>query len=500
MSWLFQPLAPAAADLLSGGPAVYNETGAGVFGAVASGADVYTPSGITVTDDFNRANGGIGSNWTQVNGTWTVSSNTANQTGSVGQYYSAVYTATAPTSNDYTVSADVENDTSGAGVGVFARASTSDVTGYGLIGFALDNFYLIRLNGGTETILAIMSAMASGPIYRIDLEVSGTTIRGRIDGGAWTEVTDSNISSGGWGIVSYADVTGGGRYWENFNGVQGAAGPATYTETGSGVCGFVSSGADAATMLDTGAGVFGAMAAGVGAMTFAESGGAVAGWVSSGAGAWVAADTGAGVWGAVASGAGSTTWVDAGGAVWGAMAAGVAAFTGADVGAGVFGWVSTGAESYIPGGGGVYNETGAVVVGWVAAGADILTMADGGHAAGALAAGGVGVGVWVDGGGGVAPWAIGGQDTQTMADGAAVSVNWVAGGAGALAMADGGAAVWGNEASGDDMVASPEPAPFPFEVRDGGRAVAGAGAVVRDGGRQVSQGFNAPRDGGRKTR
>ena len=354
----------------------------------------------------------------------------------------------------------------------------------------------------TATTVGVVTSITGGNWYDFDITA------------AVQEVVDRAGWASGNALVVLIDThedttTSEWQDWKSYDAapadapkisITSSAGGTTYTESGSGVCGWVASGAGVEIMSSPGAAVFGTVASGAGTLRFTESGGAVAGWVAAGAGAWVGVDGGGAVWGDVSTGADSFREVDGGAGVSGWVGSGVDAFVGVDVGAAVFGWVATGADSYIPAGGATYDETGVTVAGWVVAAVDAMNMVDGGATAGALAAGGVGVSVWVDGGGAVAPWASGGQERQTMVDGAAAVADWVASGAVSLAMADGGAAVWGNEASGGDMMASPEPAPFPFVVRDGGRVVAGAGAVARDGGRQVSQGFNAPRDGGRKTR
>lgn len=453
----------------------------------------------SASDNFNRANGAIGANWTQVSGAWTVATNAANQTTTGGQYRTAVYTATPPATNDYTVSANVRNNDNAVGVGVVARASSSAVTCYLLVGFAGDSFYLVRLAAGVENVLATMSGMTSGVTYLVELEVNGTTVRGRIDGGAWTSVTDSNLASGGWGLGSYGAITGGSRWIDDFGAADSSSGT-TYTETGATTFGGSASGVGAFTAVAAGAAVWGGSASGVGFIGFAETGAAVAGWVASGgdSAAWV--DAGAGVWGQLAAGSDLFTTVDVGGAVWSGVASGADAIQAVDVGAGVFGWVASGADSYVPVGGATYDETGAAVYGWLASGADILTMADGGHVAGAWVASGPGVCVWVVGGGAVAPWASGAQERQTMSDDGAGVWSGMATGGDVETMVAAGPGVWGNAASGTDGVGGGEPAPFPFVVRDGGRRVDQNGNTARDGGRQVDQRGNTARDGSRKTR
>ncbi|HRE27331.1 MAG TPA: hypothetical protein PK954_11905, partial [Anaerolineales bacterium] len=186
-------------------------------------------TGISVSDSFDGADGSLGPNWTQVSGTWARASNVATQTSAGDAYYHALYTGTPPTEDDYSVSAQVRDDGGSYGVGVVARGSLSAETFYAVIGFGGDSFYLVRLVAGAETVLAIMSAMALNTTYTVEIDVAGDQIRGRVDGGAWTTVTDSTITSGGWGIVAYGSVTGGGRWFNNFGAVQVGGGTITAT-------------------------------------------------------------------------------------------------------------------------------------------------------------------------------------------------------------------------------------------------------------------------------
>jgi hypothetical protein len=148
----------------------------------------------------------------QVSGTWTIASNVVNQTVVYGFYRTALYTATPPDTDDYSVTATVQSDGSGFGVGVIARASDTDATGYAVIGFGGDSFYLIRLDAGSDNILATMSSMSTSTPYDVEIEVDGDQVRARIDGGSWSTVTDANIASGGWGMVTYDAITGGTRW------------------------------------------------------------------------------------------------------------------------------------------------------------------------------------------------------------------------------------------------------------------------------------------------
>ena len=499
MAWLFQPLAPASADLLSGGPSVYNETGAGVFGGAASGAESYTGGGGTTVSYQVSSSGGDSEQKSipsdsgrAVTGSGTVSTtNTKLEIGShsSGDEWSgaarftgvAVPQGSTITSATFSLKADASYSASPNVVKIYVSAEDSDNAA--ALSTSSGDLNASTRPRTTATLVADVSSITGGNWYDFDVTAVVQEIvdrAGWVSGNAWVFLIDTHEDT----------TTNEWQDWRSYDAsaadapqitiTYGSAGGTTYTESGSGVCGWAGSGTDAATIVDSGAGVFGGAASGADGLVFADAGGAACGWFA--AGVDVAA------------------WVNTGAGVFGAIATGGDLFTAADVGAGVFGWVATGSESYTPGGGGVYVETGSGVFGWVATGSDILTMADGGHTACAMDAGGAGVCVWVDGGGIDAPWGGGGQERQTMVDGAAAVAGWVSSGAGAMSVYDGGAAVWGNDASGGDVVATPEPAPFPFVVRDGGRQVADDGATARDGGRQVSQRGNVARDGIRKVR
>lgn len=161
----------------------------------------------TAADDFNRADGPLGANWTAQSGDWAVAANVAAQTLTVGAYLVTRFTGTPPDTVNHSVTAQVRNDATTAGVGVVVRASGANETYYALVGFGDVPWYIFRMVAGVETALTTFGYMATNTTYAVELEVDGTTIRARIDGGAWTSVTDTAIASGGWGILAYGSTT-----------------------------------------------------------------------------------------------------------------------------------------------------------------------------------------------------------------------------------------------------------------------------------------------------
>ncbi len=188
------------------------------------------------TDNFNRANGTLGANWTYVynlgfGSSINITSNEA--AGNVsGAEAVARWTGAGSFTADQYSSAVVHHFTGGTGtnnytVGVVARCSADTD--------ANRDYYFIRIGAltylgkvvnGTETVLN------SGSISWVDgdtcdIECEGTAIRlcqnGTPAGGAWTQ-TDSSIATGLPGILGAGDSTIASLdNWEGGNMGSGAA-------------------------------------------------------------------------------------------------------------------------------------------------------------------------------------------------------------------------------------------------------------------------------------
>lgn len=118
--------------------------------------------------------------------------------------------AVTPPSADYSVSADVVVRTvvSGNSAGVAARCSSTEKKGYILQLYSNGTLSLHKepwatLGGSTVTIVA-------GTTYRLLLEVSGSTIKGYVDGVLKIgPITDSSITAAGFpGFTVWADSSG----------------------------------------------------------------------------------------------------------------------------------------------------------------------------------------------------------------------------------------------------------------------------------------------------
>lgn len=181
----------------------------------------------TASDDFNRANGAIGANWTQDTGTWTVDTNTVRQTTASSSYFKARYTATPPTTNDFEAEVDGRSDDGSIGFGVGVRfANSSAVSGYVIIGFGGDSCYLVRLDAGAENILDTGSGITSSTTFNLRGRANGSTIEGYRNDVLDVNVTDSTYSSGGWGMITYGSLNGANSWMDNFLGADLGAAPA----------------------------------------------------------------------------------------------------------------------------------------------------------------------------------------------------------------------------------------------------------------------------------
>ena len=167
-------------------------------------------------DDFNRADGAVGSNWTSLAGTWSVSVNKLNQTQNTTAF---LLWAEAPTSGDYYLQAKVtKNTTDQATIGLIGRYSNNA----GAVTFYLgairnvnageDIYQIYRYAGtvtsGSYTLVGSVSAgeFAAGDILRFEL--NGNSLRLRLwSGTTWTDklsVTDSTLTSGSMGLRTNA--------------------------------------------------------------------------------------------------------------------------------------------------------------------------------------------------------------------------------------------------------------------------------------------------------
>ena len=160
---------------------------------------------MTLRDQFNRADGGLGTDWTALVGTnpYSIISNVAASNGASAENCT-VYNAFSPAANQW-AQVTVTQAASNAFVGPAVRGS-----GTSWYVFYADNASraLYRIVSGTPTSLASSgTGFAVNDVMR--LEVEGTTLRAYVNGVLWTSVTDSSLSSGNAGMATWSTSTSG---------------------------------------------------------------------------------------------------------------------------------------------------------------------------------------------------------------------------------------------------------------------------------------------------
>lgn len=159
------------------------------------------------SDDFNRADGGLGANWTtRHTGVWGIVSNRAAcTTGSsvtIAHYNGSVSTA------DYTVQSIINCGTGNIG-GICGRRidyGANDSNYYRAdIRNAANTLRLYKKVGATLTQLAQSGALTinDSTDYTLKLHMEGTTIKAFLDAAEILSVTDSDLSAAGDGGLVY---------------------------------------------------------------------------------------------------------------------------------------------------------------------------------------------------------------------------------------------------------------------------------------------------------
>jgi hypothetical protein len=187
-------------------------------------ADGTTGGGTNVTDDFNRANGTLGSNWTTPTGANAFAIDTNRAIGNIGgfEWVGANYTG-ATFSNDQSaqVKFDFNGSTSSSGImDVHVRASNSARTYYFLQVNCAGNWFVGRQVTGTETILFDYNdfpavVFADDDVGKLEASGSGASIvikayRNGVQIGTDHSDTSGGIDSGNPGMALFNLGTGGG--------------------------------------------------------------------------------------------------------------------------------------------------------------------------------------------------------------------------------------------------------------------------------------------------
>jgi hypothetical protein len=175
----------------------------------------------TVTDDFNRANGALGANWTTFRNALTITSNQVFATGSLNDCDALWNGTPIGTANHYAqITGTLAANSS---VDVFVRASDSSNFCYGQWSAFDGNYHIFEVVAGTETDLD--SAAAPGAFSTVTLKIvaSGSTYELFADGvSVCTAASTLTVGSIGFGSAKYD----GTSTLDNFEGgdvVGGAA-------------------------------------------------------------------------------------------------------------------------------------------------------------------------------------------------------------------------------------------------------------------------------------
>lgn len=178
------------------------------------------PTGNAAEDDFDRANGAMGSNWTTAgDGGLTILNNKAYGNANFEDRYSVWDGTFSPSGADYSVEADVVM----VGTGEFADADIivrfQDVNNY----YAMrlwtygQEIILYKVVGGTKTDLDTYPLfLAHGVRRHMRLEAIGTSIKGYLDGVEVVSATDSSITSAGLPALYATGHSAAGITFDNF--------------------------------------------------------------------------------------------------------------------------------------------------------------------------------------------------------------------------------------------------------------------------------------------
>lgn len=170
------------------------------------------------SDDFNRANGAVGGNWTAVNGgTWAIASNALQQSDVTGAYRGLRWNGGAFDSANFYARVTARA-ASGVGFGVIVRCPTTGTTsaaidGYAIVGFVNDQWYRIEFVDGDDAgYIGLGGVVAPNTDYTIEARANGSTITVFVNNSQLAQWTDTTYTTGGAMLVTY----GGTVTFDNF--------------------------------------------------------------------------------------------------------------------------------------------------------------------------------------------------------------------------------------------------------------------------------------------
>lgn len=147
-----------------------------------------------ISDDFGRADGGLGANWGNATGTWSILSNQVRKTASFG-FSETIVHQTALSGDDHWSQVKLVSGSSTTLQGAIVRKVNSTTQTYYLTGNYNNQIYLARFVSGTQTnITNTPLAYSAGDTYRC--EIDGSTLSMYLNGSGvpTLSTTDPNIT------------------------------------------------------------------------------------------------------------------------------------------------------------------------------------------------------------------------------------------------------------------------------------------------------------------
>ena len=183
----------------------------------------------TISDNFNRANGGLGSNWTTVSGTSApqIVNNTA-QPGSAGTLNSAYWSANTFGSNQYAAASFPNSSGANYGPAIAVRLSSSRgyVLWYGNSANTVSIWRMDSSSSWTQLKASAKLTIAATDVWQ--LQAVGSTLTAYQNGKQVVTTTDTHYTTGAPGIWMYY----AGNQITNWSGGDVTA-PVTYSVGGS---------------------------------------------------------------------------------------------------------------------------------------------------------------------------------------------------------------------------------------------------------------------------
>jgi Putative esterase len=158
----------------------------------------------TVSDNFNRANGGLGSNWTTVSGTTApqIVNNTA-QPGSAGTLNSAYWSANTFSGNQYATASFPNSSGTNYGPAIAVRLSNSMgyILWYGNSAGTVSIWRMDNSSSWTQLKASAKLTVAATDVWQ--LQAVGSTLTGYQNGKQVVTTTDTHYTTGAPGIWMY---------------------------------------------------------------------------------------------------------------------------------------------------------------------------------------------------------------------------------------------------------------------------------------------------------